>query len=190
MCIISVQCIVNQRRICEYVTLRIEYMTPLGQKQVSMVWISNNVPQYCGVCYYLFMPFIRLTSYWAGQRLKSPAWRLSIQPFIQTQIKENIKAPPHWPLCGEFTGTGDFPAQKASNAANVSIWWRHDVIPDFGTKSLCNQVFWYIFLIILDRVCRIYCVDKNLTITPLFDNIMTKCEISLHGKLMMHKLTP
>ena len=23
---------------------------------------------------------------------------------IQTQIKENIKAPRHWPLCGEFTG--------------------------------------------------------------------------------------
>ena len=26
------------------------------------------------------------------------------RPFIQTQIKENIKAPRHWPLCGEFTG--------------------------------------------------------------------------------------
>ena len=25
---------------------------------------------------------------------------------IQTQIKENIKAPRHWPLCGEVTGTG------------------------------------------------------------------------------------
>ena len=24
--------------------------------------------------------------------------------FIQTQIKENIKALPHWPLCMEFTG--------------------------------------------------------------------------------------
>ena len=47
------------------------------------------------------------------------------QPFIQTQIKENIKAPRHWPLCGEFTGTGEFPAQRASYADNVSIWWRH-----------------------------------------------------------------
>ena len=42
------------------------------------------------------------------------------QPFVQTQIKENIKAPRHWPLCGEFTGD-----QMASNAENVSIWWRH-----------------------------------------------------------------
>ena len=41
------------------------------------------------------------------------------------QIKENIKAPRHWPLCGEFTGTGEFPAQRASYAENVSIWWRH-----------------------------------------------------------------
>ena len=55
---------------------------------------------------------------------------------IRAQIKENIKAPHHWPLCGEFTGdrwagnspgTGEFPAQKASNAENVSIWWRHNV---------------------------------------------------------------
>ena len=30
--------------------------------------------------------------------------RLITQPFIQAQIKENIKAPRHWPLCGEFTG--------------------------------------------------------------------------------------
>ena len=45
------------------------------------------------------------------------------------QIKVNIKAPRHWPLCGEFTGTGEFPAQRASNAENVSIWWRHHEIP-------------------------------------------------------------
>ena len=44
---------------------------------------------------------------------------------IQTQIKENIKARRHWPLCGEFTGTGEFPAQRASNAENVPILWRH-----------------------------------------------------------------
>ena len=42
-----------------------------------------------------------------------------LQPFIQAEIKENIKAPRHWPLCGEFT------AQMASNAEKVSIWWRH-----------------------------------------------------------------
>ena len=51
-----------------------------------------------------------------GVSLASP---LFTQPFIHTQINENIKAPRHWPLWGEF------PAQMASNAENVSIWWRH-----------------------------------------------------------------
>ena len=58
-------------------------------------------------------------------RLKSPASPLFTQPFIRTQIKKNIKAPRHRPLCGDFTGTGEFPAQMASDAENVSIWWRH-----------------------------------------------------------------
>ena len=69
--------------------------------------------------------YITLTSKWPRWRLKSPASWLFTQPFIQMQIKENIKAPRHWPLCGEFTGTGEFPAQRASYAENVSIWWRH-----------------------------------------------------------------
>ena len=47
---------------------------------------------------------ITLTSQWARWRLKSPASRLFTQLFIQVQIKENVKAPHHWTLCGEFTG--------------------------------------------------------------------------------------
>ena len=64
---------------------------------------------------------ITVKSQWARYRLKSPASRLFTQPFIQTQIKENIKAPRHWPLCGNSPGTGEFPAQMASHAENVSI---------------------------------------------------------------------
>ena len=45
---------------------------------------------------------------------------------------KNIKAPRHWPLCGEFTG--EFPAQMASNAENVSIWWRHHETETLTTK--------------------------------------------------------
>ena len=65
---------------------------------------------------------------------KSPASLLFAQPFVQAQIKENIKAPRQWPLCGEFTGDRwiprtiswpQFPAPRASNAENVFIWWRH-----------------------------------------------------------------
>ena len=69
--------------------------------------------------------YITLTSWYPRWRLKSPASRLFTQSFIRAQIKENIKNSRHWPLCGEFTGTGEFPAQRASNAKNVSIWWSH-----------------------------------------------------------------
>ena len=58
----------------------------------------------------------------------APASRLYTRSFVQTQIKENIKAPRRWPLCVEITGTGEFPTQMASDAENVSIWWRHHVM--------------------------------------------------------------
>ena len=36
---------------------------------------------------------------------------------VQAQIKEHMKAPRHWPLCGEFTGD--------RKAENVYAWRRH-----------------------------------------------------------------
>ena len=47
--------------------------------------------------------------------------------FFQAEIKENVNAPRHWPLWGDFTGDRWIPAQRASNAENISIWWRHHV---------------------------------------------------------------
>ena len=36
-------------------------------------------------------------------------------------------------LCaGNSPGTGEFPAQRASNAENVSIWWRHYAMVNSG----------------------------------------------------------
>ena len=65
------------------------------------------------------------------------------------RIKENIKAPRHWPLCGEFTGTGEFPAQRASYAENVSIWWRHHgywIIHIDGLQLHLDDRVSYVFL--------------------------------------------
>ena len=64
-------------------------------------------------------------------------------------MKENIKAPRHWPLCGEFTG--EFPAQMASNAENVSIWWRHHAIWFCLIHALAYDVkmaFWIAYVIL------------------------------------------
>ena len=68
---------------------------------------------------------ITVTSWWARWRFKSPASRLFIQPVIQAQIKENIKALRHWLCEGNSPVTGEFPAQRASNAKMFPF---HDVI--------------------------------------------------------------
>ena len=36
--------------------------------------------------------------------------------------------------------TGEFPAQMASNADNVSIWWRHHAWPNIHSPSRCQNI--------------------------------------------------
>ena len=63
--------------------------------------------------------------------------RLFTQPFIQTQIKENIKVAFVW---GIHRGGGvEFPAQMASNAENVSIWCRHHDIIGQDERALSGS---------------------------------------------------
>ena len=38
-------------------------------------------------------------------------------------------------LCGEFTGTAEFPAQRASYAENFSIWWCHH-----ASRNTCHHI--------------------------------------------------
>ena len=113
---------------------------------------------------------ITLTSKWPRWRLESPASRLFTQSLIQAQIKENIKVPRHWPLCREFTGTGEFPAQRASNAENVSIWWRHHALihvtmEPIPPKSNKNHVSWQLLGIML---LKIYCAEHGRYTAALF----------------------
>ena len=44
---------------------------------------------------------------------------------MQAKIKENIKAPRHWPWWCESTGDRWIHLTNASDAEIVSIWWRH-----------------------------------------------------------------
>ena len=72
-------------------------------------------------------------------------------------------------LCvGNSPGTGEFPAQMASNAENVSIWWRHHGIPlPRAAMVICHHwwhrrlrlwqplyMFWRILTAIESRLCR------------------------------------
>ena len=47
------------------------------------------------------------------------------QPLIQAQIKKTPKLRVTGLSMGNSPVTGEFPAQMASDAENVSIWWRH-----------------------------------------------------------------
>ena len=72
---------------------------------------------------------ITVMSHWALWRLKSQTSWLFAQPFVQTHIKENIKASSHCFLWRGSLGDG-FPSKRTSNAENVSIWWHHHIIQD------------------------------------------------------------
>ena len=89
-------------------------------------------------------------------------------------------------LCaGNSTGTGEFPAQMASNAENVSIWWRHqDPWPNLIADSIN---LWYSFQVWFGgsvETTRIY---------SLFDHIIFQLVWLLHhnhvitGRMLHHR---
>ena len=62
--------------------------------------------------------------------------------------KKITKAPRHWLCEGCSPVTGGFPSQRASNAENVPVWWRHHVtvlqgwtLPDSVTSLAMEQTF-------------------------------------------------
>ena len=65
-------------------------------------------------------------------------------------------------LCvGNSRGTGEFPTQRASNAENVSIWWRPHAQLGYSTGTayrLCNQFsLWYL----VSRISHLLPVGLN-----------------------------
>ena len=64
---------------------------------------------------------------------------------IQAQIEENIKLRVTGLYAGNSPVTGEFPAQMASNAENVSIWWSHHihVVCQLCCRSVCKFLLWY-----------------------------------------------
>ena len=56
--------------------------------------------------------FNTVTSWWVKWCLKSLACELFTQPYVLTQIKENIKTLHQWPLWGELTGDCWVPSTK------------------------------------------------------------------------------
>ena len=68
-------------------------------------------------------------------------------------------------LCaGNSPETGEFPAQMASNAENVSIWWRHHVLNTFvhihvtGTTQQTHWLYWWNDTDQTDAIVSCWCV--------------------------------
>ena len=75
---------------------------------------------------------------------------------IQTQIKKASKLRVTGLCAGNSPGTGEFPAQRASNAENVSIWWRHH-----GTRTSWTQMQE------MESRCEIFLRNKDLVLSCL-----------------------
>ena len=76
---------------------------------------------------------------WTALRLKSPTNQLLDQQLIQTNNKENIKAPHNWPLWGEPSVISGFPSQRVNIAQWVSVSRRHyvcGIVTSFGVIDL------------------------------------------------------
>ena len=79
----------------------------------------------CCIVWARLKSHITVTSQWPRWLLKSPVSPLFTQSFVQTQIKKNSKLRVTGLFAGNSPVAGKFPAQRTSNAENVSIWWRH-----------------------------------------------------------------
>ena len=113
-------------------------------------------------------------------------------------------------LCvGNSPGTGEFPAQMASNAENVSIWWRHHVVAEGLTtqegQSVSHGIGLYLShnILVSEQV-----INSNFSVTHkcsfhemmttlhlwVFDlNIATKCQrhmLAQIGIIQGHYLFP
>ena len=85
--------------------------------------------------------------------------------------KRNTKAPRHWPLCENSLGTGEFHAQMASNAENVSIWWRHH---DYLLWAIYHSE-WLKGLLWHPKWCECLIIHWAHTHTHIYIYIMKKC---------------
>ena len=74
-------------------------------------------------------------------------------------------------LCaGNSPATGEFPAQMASNAENVSIWWRHHAIFQWLRARLQwpHLMHWcYWCLALSHRFDNAFCGSKHSKIVPI-----------------------
>ena len=110
--------------------------------------------------------FITVTLKWSRWCLESPSSWLFAQPFVQAHIKENSKAPRHWPLWGEPTGHRWIPLIKGQQCGKcfhlmTSLWIIcNNYLPRGGMFALKYGVLiilWFVALLSHCKPLRICC---------------------------------
>ena len=115
-----------------------DYALSLGRRQ-AIIWTNARILLNRHLGTNLSEILIEICIFFNSRkcvRMSAVAYEITSISIVQVQIKQNIKAPRHWPLQEEFTGDRWIPRKKAaSNAENVSIRWRHYVKFVEGTSS-------------------------------------------------------
>ena len=118
---------------CVYAYMYVLYVIP--QYHVFFIVYINPITTfilYIITFYNMFYAFDAIMFYCTLSemtRIKMINQSMFTQPFVQVQIKDISKLRVTGLCEGNSPVTGEFPAQMASNAENVSIWWRHHVLP-------------------------------------------------------------
>ena len=98
---------------------------------------------------------------------KITRWPLFTQPFIQTQTS-NIKAPRHWPLCGDFTGDRWTPHINGQWRGKCFHWMTSSCTPVMVIIGVfvasCNIELWCFRFMVVFMQCH---MEPCNTETPI-----------------------
>ena len=114
--------------------------------------LGLNVLKYCGQCPFLLKnmglsaglegaitQYCNKTLQWSHNGHDSVSnhqpYACLLNRLFRRRSKKTSKLPITGLCAGNSPGTGEFPAQIASYAENVSIWWRHHDITDNATEA-------------------------------------------------------
>ena len=116
-----------------------------------------------------------MTSYRGRLRLKLLAVRLLINRLFRRRSKKTSKLRVTGPCEGKSPGTGEVFAQMASNAENVSIWWRHQGVH-------CYSLAWFkMHSFIYEANKNVYCI---LPFPQTWTKLLYQCNTKTHNQLI------
>ena len=134
---------------CIFWNLHIIYLHPYLYSRILAYWLMLSVLQTTENKFYLILSYlrskktskIRVTGLCAGNSPVCTIHHCSLNRLFRRRSKKTSKLRVTG-LCAENSpATSEFPAQMASNAENVSIWWRHHKL---GSKHATNITIYVI----------------------------------------------